>query len=164
MFFTSTKDVKNTYGHGSAVKAALGWARAAVTRAELGNADFCVCLMKNVKLKLTAAGGDLPLTQTENWQVKNPLFVVVRLTLVRSFLAFSSLSISTFWALAGRIRVIHECLFSFNHIEQWGRSTLAYLEIRSKSPLTSHEGQTCLLGSWSPVHLYCRTEWASRKC
>lgn len=33
--------------------------------------------------------------------------VVVTLTLVRSFLAFSSLSISTFWALAGRTR--HKC-------------------------------------------------------
>lgn len=61
-----------------------------------------------------------------------------------------------------RRRRIHECWYS-NHKELW-RSKVAYLELRSTSPLTSHADQTCLWGSLFPVHLYHRTEWASRRC
>lgn len=45
-----------------------------------------------------------------------------------------------------------------------GETRRPYLRLHSKSLLTSHEDQTCLLGSWFPVHLYCSTEWASHKC
>lgn len=80
---------------------ALGWARAAVTRAQLGNIDFCVSDGGKVEMKYSW----WRLAPDADWQ-SNPLFFVVRLTLVRSFLAFSSLSISTFWALAGGLKAI----------------------------------------------------------
>lgn len=67
------------------------------------NLAACVMLRRNtVRLVETCRWRTERTKQTAEWSC-----FVIRLTLVRSFLAFSSLSISTFWALAGRTRHTH---------------------------------------------------------
>lgn len=145
-------------------KAARGWAWAA-TGAELGSVGFCVSdggrevEMINNWWRLA-----LDADREQNWQRYNPPYFLLLDSPLSApswlFPACPSL-LSGLW-LEGWDRHIHECWVLLT--ELWRRSKVAYPKLHSKSPLTSHEDQTYLLGSWFPVHRYCRTEWASRKC